>query len=137
MGFLLFFEYPRVSDGRKVKRGAGRKVKLHKATVDVNPKLDHIPFDPEVAEAEQRHDDELWEKEYFRHHEEEMARIRKHQELEHLDPHAVADGAKSAENAIHDGHVENHEEEEEEDEPGDLGTFVFIRFFALYYCLSH
>ena len=37
-------------------------VRLHGATEEANPKLDHITFDPLVAEMEARADDSKWER---------------------------------------------------------------------------
>ncbi|GJP39682.1 hypothetical protein CLOM_g24028 [Closterium sp. NIES-68] len=67
---------PRSSYRRRLesRRGnPGRKaVRLHAATAEVNPRLEHITFDPLVAEMEARRDDRKWEEAQFRRQGEEV-----------------------------------------------------------------
>lgn len=65
-------------------------MKLHNASAEVNPKLDHITFDPVVAEFEKRQDDRAWEREYLRQHELESERIRKIHHREVIDEDEMA-----------------------------------------------
>ncbi|CAI7812868.1 unnamed protein product [Closterium sp. NIES-54] len=64
----------RLDGGRRrhVKEPGEKVIKLHRATTEVNPKLDHITFDPLIAEMETKQDDHSWEEEYFREHHEEV-----------------------------------------------------------------
>ncbi|CAI7915891.1 unnamed protein product [Closterium sp. NIES-53] len=58
----------------ETRRGnPGRKtVRLHAATAEANPRLDHITFDPLVAEMEAQRDDRKWEEAQFRRRGEEV-----------------------------------------------------------------
>ncbi|CAI5532606.1 unnamed protein product [Closterium sp. Naga37s-1] len=67
---------PRSSYRRRLetRRGnPGRKaVRLHAATAEANPRLEHITFDPLVAEMEAQQDDRKWEEAQFRRRGEEV-----------------------------------------------------------------
>ena len=71
VAFLFFSRVPVTEDGRAVKVSTGRKggprLKLHKPTAKVNPKLVHIPFDPIIRDFEEKRDDRAWERDYFQH----------------------------------------------------------------------
>ncbi|CAI5493451.1 unnamed protein product [Closterium sp. Naga37s-1] len=58
----------------ETRRGnPGRKtVRLHAATAEANPRLEHITFDPLVAEMEAQRDDRKWEEAQFRRRGEEV-----------------------------------------------------------------
>ncbi|CAI5516721.1 unnamed protein product [Closterium sp. NIES-64] len=64
----------RLDGGRRrhAKEPGEQVIKLHRATTEVNPKLDHITFDPLIAEMETKQDDHSWEEAYFREHHEEV-----------------------------------------------------------------
>jgi hypothetical protein len=69
LGGLLFLTSPS-ENLRKSLRGArkhGPRIKLTEHPGDYNVKLEHIPFDPVIAEIEQKREDASWEKAHESH----------------------------------------------------------------------
>ncbi|GJP50160.1 hypothetical protein CLOM_g9296 [Closterium sp. NIES-68] len=112
--------------GRHEREPGEKVIKLHRATKDVNPKLDHITFDPLVAEMETKQDDHSWEEAYFREHHEE---VHVHTKVEpvysvghgtahaghehgHGGKHAQGGGNESAKHGHGHGHGHEHEQEQ-------------------------
>ena len=123
VAFLFFSRVPITEDGRAVKTSTGRKggpkLKLHKPTAKVNPKLDHIPFDPIIRDVEEKRDDRAWEREYFRH--------QTNMSYDHMAEHATR-LVKEHEAEVHaqpSGHEgEQHLEDEEDDSSYDPDDYL-------------
>eukprot|EP00245_Coleochaete_scutata_P002161 TRINITY_DN12817_c6_g1_i1.p2 TRINITY_DN12817_c6_g1~~TRINITY_DN12817_c6_g1_i1.p2 ORF type:complete len:402 (-),score=119.23 TRINITY_DN12817_c6_g1_i1:644-1849(-) len=79
--FMLFSKAPPLDNenprGRKLMR-----VKLHKTSVE-HPKLEHIPFDPIVAEWEEKEEDRIWERTFQKQHHDEWLEMKQHEAEEH------------------------------------------------------
>ena len=123
VAFLFFPRVPVTEDGRAVKKSTGRKggpkLKLHKPTAKVNPKLDHIPFDPIIRDFEEKRDDRAWEREYFRH--------QTNQSHDHIAEHANRllkehEAEVHAQLSSHEG--VHHPEDEEDDSSYDPDDYV-------------
>ena len=122
VAFLFFSRMPVTEDGRAVKKSTGRKggpkLKLHKPTAKVNPKLDHIPFDPIIRDFEEKRDDRAWERDYFRH--------QTNQSHDHMAEHASR-LLKEHEAEVHaqpSSHEGVHHSEDEEDDLYDADEYV-------------
>eukprot|EP00897_Mesotaenium_endlicherianum_P009200 jgi/Mesen1/8308/ME000455S07473 len=127
IGFLIFSRTPKLEEGRVSRRGLrSKRIKLHKATADPNPKLDHIPFDPVVAQYEQDQDDRMWEKEKFKQH--AMSResiskqrdyyakhIAEHRQARHHEEQKANMHDDDHHSNLHEAEIEHHENHEVED----------------------
>eukprot|EP00271_Cylindrocystis_brebissonii_P008437 TRINITY_DN2271_c0_g2_i1.p1 TRINITY_DN2271_c0_g2~~TRINITY_DN2271_c0_g2_i1.p1 ORF type:complete len:437 (-),score=73.26 TRINITY_DN2271_c0_g2_i1:242-1552(-) len=110
VAFVIFLSKSPPPDGEKhlphrrmSRRSLGPRIRLHNASGPAKGKLDHITFDPQVAEIERIQEDLAWEREVYKHHHEEQKRVHE------AERHARATFAEAEESDS------TYEEESEED----------------------